>query len=372
MFRILSLALLLLPTLALAQPGQGPAYYEEPYGKLDDGTPITKYTLINKAGVSVSILNYGGIVTHFLAPDKDGKFADIVLGFDSLKEYTSSSPYFGCITGRVANRIGGAAFKLGDKDHKITGGNPHSLHGGAKGFDKRVWKPEAALTPAGPMLKLTYTSKDGEEGYPGTLQTTVTYTLTPDNGLKIDYLATTDKPTIVNLTNHSYFNLAGHNSGDILGHTLELKADKYTPGDETLLPTGKIASVTGTPFDFTKPTAIGARIKETGGMPVGYDLNYVHGMKRTAEAQLVATVIEPKSGRKLETLTTEPGVQFYTGNFLGKEIGKGKAAYKQYHAFCLEAQFFPDSPNKPEFPSITLKPGEEYRQTTIYRVGVVK
>jgi aldose 1-epimerase len=361
-----------MPVGLFAAPGQGPTYLEEPYGKLPDGSAITKYTLINKAGVSVTILNYGGIVTHFMAPDKEGKFADIVLGFDDLKSYTESSPYFGCITGRVANRIGNATFSLNGKEFKIPGGNPHSLHGGAKGFDKRVWKAEPGLTPMGPLVKLTYTSKDGEEGYPGNLQTTVTYTLTADNGLKIDYLATTDKTTIVNLTNHSYFNLGGHDSGDVLGHTLELVADQYTPGDATLLPTGKIAPVAGTAFDFTKPTAIGTRIKETGGDPVGYDLNYVHGMKRLAEPKLVATVVEPKSGRKLETLTTEPGIQFYTGNFLGKEIGKGKAAYKQYHAFCLEAQFFPDSPNKPEFPSITLKPGEEYRQTTIYRVSAVK
>ena len=296
-----------------------------------------------------------------------------MLGFDNLKGYTDGHPFFGAITGRVANRIGNAKFTLDGKEFTIPGGNPHSLHGGPKGFDKRVWKGEASVAPAGPMVKLSYTSKDGEEGYPGELQTVVTYTLTSDNGLKIDYLATTNKPTIVNVTNHSYFNLAGHNSGDILGHVLQLAADKYTPGDETLLPSGKIESVTGTPFDFTKPTALGERIKQIKAKPVGYDLNYVHGMKREETPKLVATVTEPKSGRVLKTYTTEPGVQLYTSNFLdGKVKGKGGATYNQYQAFCLETQFFPDSPNKPEFPSIVLRPGQEYRQTTTYQVGVVK
>ena len=371
MRRLLSLlAFLASPVVASAAgPGTGPAYEEAPFGKLPDGTAVTRYTLVNKNGVRVSVMTYGGTVTSFEAPDKAGKFADIVLGFDDLKGYLDASPFFGCVTGRVANRIANAKFTLDGKEYAVTGGSPHALHGGAKGFDKRLWKAEASVTANGPSVKMTYTSKDGEEGFPGNLATTVTYTLQSDNGLRIDYLATTDKPTVVNLTNHSYFNLAGHNAGEILGHTLRLVADKYTPGDAAMIPTGKIAPVAGTPFDFTTPTAIGTRLKETGGDPVGYDLNYVHGMKREENAKLVATVTEPKSGRVLEVLTTEPGVQFYTGNFLGKEVGKGGAAYKQYHAFCLEAQHFPDSPNRPEFPSVTLKPGEEYRQTTIYRVS---
>ena len=374
----------LLPALALlggfampvvAQPGQGPSFAEEPFGKTADGTPVTAYTLLNKNGVKAKVITYGGIVTELHAPDREGKFADVVLGFDTLKGYLDGHPYFGAITGRVANRIKDAKFTLDGKEYTVGKPNdgPHSLHGGKSGFDKKVWKGEPSLTPNGPALKLTYTSKDGEEGYPGTLSCTVTYTLTNDNALRIDYLATTDKPTVANITNHSYFNLAGHNSGTILDHIVRLVADKYTPGDDTLLPTGAIAPVAGTPFDFTKPTAIGERIKEIKATPVGYDLNYVHGTKREATPRPVAMVTDPKSGRTLEVLTTEPGVQLYTGNFLdGKTVGKGGAAYKQYSGFCLETQFFPDSPNKPNFPSITLRPGEEYRQTTIYKLGAAK
>jgi aldose 1-epimerase len=359
---------------ALAGPGHGPAYEQEPFGKLPDGTPITAYTLINKNGVKATIINYGGIVTKLSVPDKDGKFADVVLGFDNLQGYVKESPYFGCIVGRVANRVANAKFTLDGKEYTLAANNgQHTLHGGTKGFDKRVWKAEPQLSGLGPALKLSYTSKDKEEGYPGTLQCEVTYTLTDDNGLRIDYKATTDKPTPVNLTNHTYFNLSGQGSGSILNEVLQLKADKYTPADESLIPTGKIEPVKGTPFDFTKPTPIGERIKQAGGKPVGYDLNYVHGMKRTDQPRLVATVTDPKSGRVLQVLTTEPGIQFYTGNFLdGKIKGKGGAAYGQYNAFCLEAQFFPDSPNQPNFPSITLKPGDEYRQTTIYRFTVAK
>lgn len=353
----------------IAQPGQGPSYDETPFGQTADGTKITAYTLLNKNGMKAKIITYGGIVTELHVPDKDGKLADVTLGHDSLEGYLKGHPYFGAITGRVANRIANAKFTLDGKEYKLAANNgKNTLHGGEKGFDKRVWKAEPMLTGDGPSLKLTYASKDGEEGFPGTLQCTVTYTLTADNALKIDYRATTDKPTPVNLTNHAYFNLAGHNSGDVLGHVLQLKADKYTPTDETLIPTGKIEPVAGTPFDFTKPTAIGERIKQIKADPVGYDLNYVHGTKREENPRLVATVTEPKSGRVMEVLTTEPGVQFYSGNFLdGTNVGKGGAVYKQYNGFCLETQFFPDSPNQPNFPSITLKPGEEYRQTTVYR-----
>ncbi len=368
----LSLAL-----FAAAQPGQGPAISEEPFGKTAaDGTPVTAYTLTNKAGVKVKILNYGGTVAEFHAPDKTGQFADIVLGFDALAPYETESPYFGCLVGRVANRIANAKFTLDGKEYTVTGvkpDSPHALHGGKVGFDKRVWKGEPTTTPQGPALKLTYTSKDGEEGFPGELKCTVTYTLTADNALRIDYSATTDKPTPVNLTNHSYFNLGGHNAGNILGHTLKLAADQYTPTDDKLIPTGQNMPVAGTVFDFTTPTAIGARIKQIKADPVGYDLNYAHGTARTPTPKECAVVTDPKSGRTLTVLTTEPGVQFYSGNFLdGTVKGKGGAVYKQYDGFCLEAQFFPDSPNQKAFPSIILKPGEEYKQTTIYQLGVMK
>jgi aldose 1-epimerase len=378
---------------AMAQkPQSGPAYEEEPFGKVPEIAverevkgkaekvivrpkgDVTAYTLVNRNGVRVKILSLGGIVAEVHVPDRDGKFADVVLGFDGIEGYVAGHPYFGCITGRVANRVGNATFTLDGKAYKLAANaDKHSLHGGANGFDKMLWRGEPFVGTTGPGVKLSYTSKDGEEGYPGNLSTTVTYTLTNANELRIDYSATTDKPTPVNLTNHAYFNLAGHNAGDVLGHVLQLAADKYTPGDSSLLPTGKIEPVKGTPFDFTTATKIGDRIQEAKGTPVGYDLNYVHGDKRIDQPKWVATVTEPKSGRTLEVLTTEPGIQFYTGNFLdGKTKGKGGAAYPQYGAFCLESQFFPDSPNKPEFPSIVLKPGEEYRQTTIYKFATAK
>ena len=388
MFRALPALVLgiVMTTPVFAAPGVGPAFEEEPFGKVPEikdekgkvvrpAGNVTAFTLINRNGVKVKILTLGGIVASVEVPDKDGNFADVVLGFDSIDGYVKGHPYFGCITGRVANRIGNAKFTIDGKEFTVTfpGEGPHTLHGGKNGFDKMLWRPEATITAAGPTLKLFYASKSGEEGYPGELSTTVSYTLTSTNELRIDYSATTNAPTPVNLTNHSYFNLAGQNSGDILGHTLQLAADKYTPGDETLLPSGKIAPVAGTPFDFTKPTVIGERLKAAGGKPVGYDLNYVLGDKRLDLPKLAATVTEPKSGRTLEVYTTEPGIQFYTGNFLdGTVKGKGGTVYNQYAAFCLEAQFFPDSPNKPTFPSITLRPGQEYRQTTIYKFGVAK
>ncbi len=364
---------LAVPLLA-QQPGQGPSYSEEPFGALPDGTKVTAYTLLNKSGMKAKILNYGGIITELDVPDKDGKLGDVVLGFDNLKDYETKSPYFGCIVGRVGNRISNAKFTLDGKEYKLAANNgKRTLHGGEKGFDKQVWRAEPTLTADGPALKLSYTSKDKEEGFPGNLQCTVTYTLTNDNALRIDYRATTDKPTPVNLTNHTYFNLAGQGHGTVLNHVLKLEADKYTPTDKELIPTGKIDPVAGTPFDFTKPRAIGERIKQIDADPVGYDLNYVRGTKREDHPTLIATVTEPTSGRVMEVLTTEPGVQFYTGNFLkGDFKGKGGAAYPQYGAFCLETQFFPDSPNRPEFPSIVLKPGEEYKSTTVYKFEVKK
>lgn len=368
------LALVIVSPLVAAGPKSGPAYEEEPFGTLPNGNKVTAYTLINKNGAWAKIINYGGIVTELHVPDKNGKFDDVVLGFDKLDGYLAGHPYFGCITGRVANRVGNAQFVLDGKTYNLAANNgKHSLHGGKGGFDKKLWKAEPMLTADGPALKLSYTSKDMEEGYPGTLQTTVTYTITNDNALRIDYVATTDKPTPVNLTNHSYFNLAGHGAGSIQDHILKLETKEYTPGDESLLPTGKIAPVAGTPFDFTKPTSIGKRLQETGGEPVGYDLNYVLGTKPTETAKLAATVTEPKSGRVMEVFTTEPGIQLYTGNFLdGTLTGKEGAVYKQHSAICLETQHFPDSPNKPGFPSVILRPGETYRQTTVYKFGTYK
>lgn len=365
----------------------GPAFEEEAFGTApeipdtkDKTKPIrpeskvTKFTLINKSGNYVSIITLGGTVTNLVVPDKDGKLGDVVLGFDTIDGYLKDSPYFGCITGRVCNRIAKGKFTLGGKEFTLpTNNGPNSLHGGQYGLDKMVWKPEASVGASGPTLKLTYTSPDGAQGYPGNLSCTVQYTWTDANELKIEYAATSDKATVVNLTNHSYFNLAGHASGTILDHEVKLAADKYTPTDDTLIPTGKIEPVKGTPFDFTTATKIGARIKEIKADPVGYDLNYAHGTKREEKPKLVATVTEPTSGRVLEVQTTEPGIQFYSGNFLkGDFKGKGGAVYKQYQAFCLEDQFFPDSPNQKDFPSITLKPGDKYTHTTVYKLGVAK
>lgn len=364
------------PNIEEAPFGTAPAIPnpKDPANPIRPESKITAFTLINKSGAWVKVITLGGIITEIHVPDKDGKLADVVLGHDTLKGYLDGHPYFGAITGRVANRIANAKFTLEGKEYTLPANNgKHSLHGGEFGFDKMVWKADASLSAQGPTLRLTYTSPDGSQGYPGELSCVVQYTWTNDNELRIDYSATTNKPTVVNLTNHSYFNLGGHNSGTILDHELKLAADKYTPGDDTLIPTGKIEPVAGTPYDFTQPTKIGARIKEIKADPVGYDLNFVHGEKRTAEPKLVATVTEPKSGRKLEVLTVEPGVQFYTGNFLnGTDKGKGGAVYNQYNAFCLETQHFPDSPNQKTFPSVALKPGEEYRTTTIYKFGTTK
>jgi aldose 1-epimerase len=296
--------------------------------------------------------------------------ADVVLGFDDLKGYLGTHPYFGAIAGRVANRIAKGKFTLDGKEYKLaTNNGPNALHGGEKGFDKRVWK----AAPLGQdSLVLTYHSPDGEEGYPGNLDVRVDYMLSAENELKIVYHARTDKRTPLNLTNHTYFNLAGHNSGDILGHVVMIAADQYTPVDNTLIPTGKIAPVKGTPLDFTMPTPIGARIKQVGGDPIGYDHNFVFREPHTGR-DLAARVTEPKSGRVLVVLTEEPGVQFYTGNFLdGSVKGKGGAVYKQYGGFCLETQHFPDSVNHSNFPNTILNPGTERLSTTVYRFSTQK
>lgn len=374
---------LTLATAATPQP-KGPAMKgvtKSDFGQTADGTKIDLYTLKNANGMVVKIMTYGGIITEIHVPDKNGKMADVVLGFDDLKGYLGTHPYFGAITGRVANRVAKGKFTLDGKEYKLaTNNGPNALHGGEKGFDKRVWTARPAPRTAGSMsrLYLTYRSPDGEEGYPGNLDVQVQYELQDNNELIIRYTAKTDKATPVNLTNHSYFNLAGHNSGDILGQIAMINADQYTPVDNTLIPTGQIAPVKGTPLDFTTPTPIGARIKQVGGDPIGYDHNFV--LRQAAPppgggvgGNLAARVTDPKSGRVLEVVTTEPGVQFYTGNFLdGTVSGKGGAVYNQYNGFCLETQHFPDSVNHPNFPSTILQPGQNFSSMTVYRFSTAK
>jgi len=333
------------------------------------GQPVQLFTLTNASGASVGIIEYGGIVVSLNVPDRDGNLGDVVLGFDTLDEYVADTPYFGAITGRYANRIAGGKFEIDDVQYELPVNNgPNSLHGGVKGFDKVVW--EGSPTEAGDGVVLIYTSVDGEEGYPGTLMAEVTYTWTDANELRIDYEAQTDKATVVNLTNHSYFNLADAGASPTLDHLMMINADRYTPIDETLIPTGELASVEGTPLDFREPTSIGARIGEENeqlGFGSGYDHNYV--LNRDAPGlSLAARVTEAGSGRIMEVLTEEPGVQFYSGNFLdGHHVGKGGVAYERHSGFCLETQHYPDSPNHPDFPSTILRPGEVYSTSTVYR-----
>lgn len=338
------------------------------FGKTPDGQEVDLYILTNTAGMTAKIMTYGAILTELDVPDRDGKAADVVLGFDNLKDYLAGHPYFGATVGRVANRIAKGKFTLDGKEYKLAVNNgPNALHGGLKGFDKVVWTAVPVATPDGAAVIFKYVSKDGEEGYPGNLTATVVYTLTNENALRLDYTAKTDKATPVNLTNHTYFNLAGAKAGDILGHEMTLFADRYTPVDDTLIPTGEIKPVKATPLDFTKAARIGERIGQLKGEPGGYDHNYVLNSEGK-ELALAARVHEAKSGRTMEMWTTEPGVQFYTGNFLdGKQTGRGGVVYKKHGGFCLEAQHFPDSVNHANFPSVILKPGQTYRQTTIYK-----
>ena len=336
-----------------------------PYGKMPDGTPVEMYTLTNTNGMSADIITYGGAVTRLTAPDRSGKFADVVLGMDSLDGYRTQTNYFGALIGRYGNRIGNGTFELEGKTYHLPKNDgENTLHGGPQGFDKHVWKAHAGKG----SLTLTYESADGEEGFPGTLKATVVYTLTDDNGLKIDYTAATNKPTVLNLTNHSYFNLAG--SGTILQHEVTILADRFTPVDAGLIPTGELLPVKDTPFDFTKSTAIGARIADQNEQLArghGYDHNFVLNSKGGSLVK-AAEVYEPQSGRVMEVWTDQPGLQFYTGNFLdGKTVGKGGVAYPFRGAFCMETQHFPDSPNKPEFPSTELRPGQTYHTTTVYK-----
>ena len=363
----------LLGALALACFAQAPATKgkafvpKKDYGKTADGAAVDLYTLTNSNGMKAEVITYGGALMSLTAPDKSGKYGDVILGMDNIKGYETPVPYFGALIGRYGNRIGKAQFALEGKTYKLPANDgPNTLHGGNKGFDKRVW---SAKPGAGAVLELTYVSKDGEEGFPGTLSAKVVYTLTDKNELKIDYTATTDKTTVVNLTNHSYFNLAGPGEGTILAHEVMINADRFTPVDDTLIPTGELKPVKGTPFDFTKSTAIGARIEQNDEQlkfGKGYDHNWVLN-KGAGGLTKAAEVHEPKSGRVMEVWTTEPGLQFYTGNFLdGTLKGKGKT-FALRGAFCMETQHYPDSPNKPSFPSTALKAGDTYRTSTIYR-----
>lgn len=341
------------------------------WGQTPDGTPVKLYTLTNANGLTAKITNYGAIVTEMHTPDRDGQMADIVLGFDNIEGYTAGHPYFGSIVGRCANRIALGKFKLDAKQYSLaTNNDPNHLHGGDIGFDKQVWDAKPIKTAIGPALALVLFSPDGQEGYPGNLTTTVTYTLTNNDELRVDMTATTDAPTIINIAHHTYWNLGGHDSGDILGHEMTFNADAYTPVDSTLIPTGKIAKVAGTPFDFRKPKTIGkdfAQLPAKGDDPGGYDHNIV--LREGEPDQLIhaVTAHNPATGRSLSISTDQPGIQFYTGNFLDStNTGKGGAVYHKNNAFCLETQHFPDSINQPNFASVVLRPGETYKHTMVH------
>jgi len=367
--RSLTAALLLLPGVIAfsSQATHASPATVQPFGTTSTGEKVSLFTLVNKNGMKVTLSNYGATVIDLLVPDRDGKLADVSLGFDTIRPYQTQSPYFGAIVGRYGNRIALGRFTLDGVTYKLaTNNEPNHLHGGVKGFDKRIWKGEILDTPE-PSVRFTLRSNDGEEGYPGNLDVAVTYTLTNKNELRISYKATIDKPTVINLTNHTYFNLAGAGNGNILGHQLKINASRFTPVDATLIPTGELKKVEGTVMDFRKPTAIGARIKEVGGKPVGYDHNYVLDRAPHFGLALAAEVTEPVSGRVMKVYTDQPGIQFYSGNFLdGTITGKGGKVYDQYTGFCLETQHFPDSPNKPNFPSVVLRPGKTYQTTTVY------
>ena len=349
----------------------------EPFGKMPDGTEIQAFTLTNKNGIKLRAITYGAIVLSLETPDRNGKLADIVLGYNTLEEYIKDTPYFGAVVGRYGNRIAGGKFSLDGTTYTLAtnnepGGMKCSLHGGLKGFDKVVWHGEGLVKNGVQSVKFSYTSKDGEEGFPGTVELSVIYQLTDDNQWRIDYEAKTDKASPLNVTQHSYFNLKGEGNGDILEHELVFKASRFTPVNAGLIPTGELRAVTNTPFDFTTAHRIGERVKADdeqirfGG---GYDHNWVLDSQDGSLA-LAAIVTEPSSGRTMEVLTTEPGLQFYCGNFLdGKLMGKSGKAYQFRNGFCLETQHYPDSPNQPSFPSTILRPGKTWTSTTVYRFG---
>jgi len=342
------------------------------FGKTSDGTPVDLFTLRNGDGLEARISNYGGTIVSLAAPDREGRMGDVVLGFDTLDGYVEHHSYFGALVGRCGNRIAKGKFTLNGINYSLAINNgPNSIHGGLKGFDKAVWQAKPKKTEAGPALELTYLSQDGEEGYPGALSVTAVYTLTASNELSLHCTATTNRDTIVNLTQHTYFNLAAQ--GDVLRHQVYIDADRIVAVDSNLIPTGELRPVAGTPFDFRHPASIGERIEQKdeqlklgNGFDHTFVLNHLPG-----QLGLAARVTEPVTGRVLEVLTTEPGVQFYTGNFLdGSAKGKGGRVYQRRNGFCLEAQHFPDSPNHPEFPSVVLKPGEAYQNTTVFRLSV--
>jgi aldose 1-epimerase len=333
------------------------------YGETN-GQKVYSYTLTNSNGLKAEIINFGGTITKLYVPDRKGNFADIVTGYETLEDYISNGGYFGALIGRYGNRIAKGKFSLNGVEYKLAQNNGENhLHGGIKGFDKVVWDAEEMKVDNGIALKLFYLSEDGEEGYPGKLSCTVIYTLTNDNELKISYKAETDKGTVINLTNHSYFNLGGHDSGDILGHEIMLKADHFLPVDAGLIPIGRIEPVKGTPMDFTTAMTIGSRIKQVKG---GYDHNYCLNSS-DGSLSLAVEVYEPVSGRLMQIFTTQPGIQFYTGNFLnGSNQGKG-AVYYKHSGFCLETQHFPDSPNRANYPPVVLEPGQKYKQLTVHK-----
>ncbi|MDX2038184.1 MAG: aldose epimerase family protein [Isosphaeraceae bacterium] len=342
-----------------------------PLGRLDDGTPVELVEL-SAGALTARVTTWGASLVALEVPDRDGRPGDVVLGFDSLKGYLGDHPYLGSTVGRVANRIANARFELDGVEHRLAANNgPHSLHGGVAGFDKRLWSLETREVDGVPEARFSRTSPDGEEGFPGTLEVEVVYRLALD-ALTIDYRATTDRPTLVNLTNHAYFNLSAGLAPTILDHRVMFESDAYTPADATLIPTGAIVPSAGTPFDFRTPRAVGDRIDEVGGNPPGYDHNQVlRPIETTGEPRLAATVVDPISGRRLELSTTEPGVQFYTGNFLdGSIVGKGGRRLERHAGFCLEPQVFPDAIHHPGFPSAILRPGEIYRHISIYRFGI--
>lgn len=349
---------------------------KQPFGATTEGTPVDLYSLINSNGMKVQITNYGGIITAIIVPDKNGSMGDVVAGYDNLDGYIKKNPYFGCIVGRYGNRIARGQFTLDGRTFSLATNNGlNHLHGGLKGFDKVVWTAKEVKGVDQVGLELSYLSPDGEEGYPGNLSVMVTYTLTNDNALRIDYQATTDQPTVVNLTNHSYFNLKDGGVSPILDHELMLDADHITPVDDTLIPTGELLAVDGTPFDFRTPTRVGARIEadhQQIKFGLGYDHNFVLN-GQAGELRLVARLMEPTTGRIMELSTEEPGVQFYSGNFLdGTITGKNGTVYQHRHGLCLETQHYPDSPNKPGFPATVLRPGQTYTTTTIYKFSTIE
>lgn len=346
-----------------------------PFDKMPDGTPISVYTLDNGKGMVMKVINYGGIITQLMVPDRNGKSEDVVLGCNSLEDYVKASSFLGALIGRYGNRIGNGKFKVDGKEYKLAANNgPNNLHGGPNGFDKAVWNIEELTTQNGVAIKLTYLSKDMEEGFPGNLQCEVIYTLTDDNQLKVDYKATTDKSTVVNLTQHTYFNLSAFREENILSHDLTINADKFVPVNKTLIPTGELANVDNTPFDFRKPVKIGLRINQKDQQLEygnGYDHCWVINGAKANELVQAAVAYDSISGREMTVLTTEPGIQIYSGNFLNGTIkGKNGIAYKQRSGLCLETEHYPDSPNQKKFPPVILKPGETYTTQTVYKFTI--